>query len=726
MIITNIRIENFKCYAGDNTLNPGPRLNLLVGENGEGKTVFYDAILWLINGTQNQDLKEIVSAFAIKNNTDGKGSISVTIRGEDADKNKIKLSRSFQWSEINSILRKESPEKLRAYLTKPNGERETLKEQTAIQLFFPPELMKYSLFKGEGELRILENEDSLKNLVNLFSDARFFERVYDSTKTIQGALKTVVDRSVAKNNKAKIDLDRLQKAEAANDRKKASILNDMKDNGRQRENAEAIINDAENAIDKAEELKSTTDSIKAKKEEIERIKKIINAKPSLTNSLFDDLWILKDFEPIFMEFKSKVEEADVARRKIQSEFDIEQGRKQGIVEGISRLLDSQDTPLDINIPSQQVMEELIRDEHCKVCDTPAPKGSSQYEFMRRRLEKFLESQKPKNTIDIEVNQEQALKHTFIRELVSFNTVFSQKVLDMRELGIEIKESEEFLESRRNELSQLEAELDELEQERNNIVSQSDDSEETLSRKLKDHRGASRDLSDWKDHYRDLKEDLRKVEEEIAANQAKIDKLRDSSSGASTEKNNLNLINDALKIIEETKKTELSAFVQKLTKVSNDYYKRMNLDNFTGRISIELEGGQGLNPRINIFVITDERKMKAKHLNKSTETSVHLSVLFAVSKLAESSDLFERTPIFMDAPVSSFGETKSGQFLEVLSGLENQIFITSKDYTQIDDSGEISLSKPIHQIPGQNKFWLRLKRPFNDEQLSTLNTEIQTL
>ena len=297
---------------------------------------------------------------------------------------------------------------------------------------------------------------------------------------------------------------------------------------------------------------------------------------------------------------------------------------------------------------------------------------------------------------------------------------------MRELGIEIKESEEFLESRRNEVSQLEAGLDELEQERNNIVSQSDDSEETLSRKLKDHRGASRDLSDWKDDYRDLKEDLRKVDEEIAANQGKIDKLRDSSSGASKEKNNLNLINDALKIIEETKKTELSAFVQKLTKVSNDYYKRMNLDNFTGRISIQLEGGQGLNPRINIFVITDERKMKAKHLNRSTETSVHLSVLFAVSKLAESSDLFERTPIFMDAPVSSFGETKRGQFLKVLSELENQIFITSKDYTQIDVSGEISLSKPINQIPGQNKFWLRLKRPFNDEQLSTLNTEIQTL
>jgi len=346
--------------------------------------------------------------------------------------------------------------------------------------------------------------------------------------------------------------------------------------------------------------------------------------------------------------------------------------------------------------------------------------------MRGRLEKFLESQKPKSNRDIEANQEQALKHTFIRELISFNTIFSQKTLDMRELGIKIKESEKFLESRRNDLFQLESELDELEQERNNIVSQSDDSEETLSRKLKDHRGASNDLSDWKDDYRDLQGELRKIEEDISANQTKIDKLRDSSAGASTEKNNLTLINDALKIIEETKKKELLTFVQKLTEVSNDYYKRMNFDNFTGRISIELEDGKGLNPRINIFVITDERKMKAKHLNKSTETSVHLSVLFAVSKLAESSDLFERTPIFMDAPVSSFGETKRGQFLEVLSELENQIFITSKDYTQIDASGKISLSKPLNQIPGQNKFWLRLKRPFNDEQLSTLNTEIQTL
>lgn len=52
MIIKEIRIKNFRSYYGDNNrfeLSNG--LTLILGDNGDGKTTFFDALLWLFNTT---------------------------------------------------------------------------------------------------------------------------------------------------------------------------------------------------------------------------------------------------------------------------------------------------------------------------------------------------------------------------------------------------------------------------------------------------------------------------------------------------------------------------------------------------------------------------------------------------------------------------------------------------------------------------------------------------
>lgn len=52
MIIKEIRIKNFRSYYGDNNrfeLSNG--LTLILGDNGDGKTTFFDALQWLFNTT---------------------------------------------------------------------------------------------------------------------------------------------------------------------------------------------------------------------------------------------------------------------------------------------------------------------------------------------------------------------------------------------------------------------------------------------------------------------------------------------------------------------------------------------------------------------------------------------------------------------------------------------------------------------------------------------------
>ena len=49
MIINKIIIRNFRSYYGDNTFEFKDGLTLIIGDNGDGKTTFFEALEWLFN-----------------------------------------------------------------------------------------------------------------------------------------------------------------------------------------------------------------------------------------------------------------------------------------------------------------------------------------------------------------------------------------------------------------------------------------------------------------------------------------------------------------------------------------------------------------------------------------------------------------------------------------------------------------------------------------------------
>ena len=52
MIINSITMKNFQCYYGeheDNKFEFTDGLNLIIGNNGAGKSKFYDAFYWVLN-----------------------------------------------------------------------------------------------------------------------------------------------------------------------------------------------------------------------------------------------------------------------------------------------------------------------------------------------------------------------------------------------------------------------------------------------------------------------------------------------------------------------------------------------------------------------------------------------------------------------------------------------------------------------------------------------------
>jgi DNA sulfur modification protein DndD len=113
-------------------------------------------------------------------------------------------------------------------------------------------------------------------------------------------------------------------------------------------------------------------------------------------------------------------------------------------------------------------------------------------------------------------------------------------------------------------------------------------------------------------------------------------------------------------------------------------------------------------------------------NQSLVTSMHISILFAISELA-SEIKEENFPMIFDAPTSSFGENKTAQFLNLIYETENQKILLIKDFLNTDKATNmLSIKKEFENVRRDKAFWVKLERPFDPNNLKTINSQVITL
>lgn len=94
MIIKNIQIENYLCYYGINTFPFEDGLNIILGENNEGKTKFFEAVEWLFNG-KSDNVISLISAKRLNEISSGDAfRVSVTMNVKQYE-TECKITRSF-------------------------------------------------------------------------------------------------------------------------------------------------------------------------------------------------------------------------------------------------------------------------------------------------------------------------------------------------------------------------------------------------------------------------------------------------------------------------------------------------------------------------------------------------------------------------------------------------------------------------------------------------------
>ena len=490
MIIKKISIENYLCYCGVKEFELTDGLNIIIGENGEGKTKFFEALDWLFNGNDD-DLDLLVSAKALEEaEVDSSFRVKVSIVVEQYDETKI-IGKSFVVNKKKANECSTSNYMLEGVEENKYGERVQVDGKNLLDRIFPFQIRKYSMFKGEAELDIFKSDGALANLINLFSDAKHYEKYSEKSSFLRDkAEKAVEDSTKSDKNKEaaykKLEWDIKQ---LEDEKYKLSVhLNSTEEEIRK---IEGNLQAAGSYVKNATALDTINTRIKNLDERISDMHRKIDE--NYTTSLFDESWIAVNFVCIHHEFAEKVSQLSIERRKLQSEFDKLNGIKEGQRKARAELLNNA-VPLPDGIPSKAIMEEMLRDHICKVCNTEAPEGSKQYEFMIKRLEEYLKSQAYKEEKEEDTtNQEPLFKKDYTNRLVNLSVSHEDNLKNLRGVRTRIKELFEFNADRKKDIEDLNVQLEKEKAERDKILGNSSIAEEKLVDVLKNYNAWQDDL-----------------------------------------------------------------------------------------------------------------------------------------------------------------------------------------------------------------------------------------
>jgi DNA sulfur modification protein DndD len=715
MIIKKVVIENYLCYYGIKEFELSEGLNIILGENGEGKTKLFEAMEWLLNG-DHRNLELLVSAKAFAEAEYNEPlRTRVAIAFEHCGELKI-ITKSFLF-----IRKPDNEIEIANYSIEgieetKSGERVQVDGSRLLDYVFPAELRRYSMFKGEEQLNVFANDDALGILIKSFSRSRYFDKYVDKGTFLREKAEKAVDEASRRDRNSQIAYTRLENdiLKKENERQKTKIYIDSLTE--ELEKIEENIQEAEKYVDNAEALETISTRIKNLENQIRNKEAQIDE--NYTTSLFDESWILVNFLPLHKEFAKKINLLSKTRRELQSTYDKQRGVKEGKKLMKEELLHNL-IPLPIGVPSKSHMEEMIKDKVCKVCNTPAPPGSDPYLFMQQRLNEYLKSQEPTKKEDKD-DEKPLFKHDYIQRIFNLSVSHEDSLVALKQVKSKIEEWFEFNRDRKIELEELNEKLANEVAEREKVVGSSSLGAEKLTNVLKSYNGWQRDKLSRQKDLKDYESDLIDIEAALQSLKDEKDKI-DIKTANTFLINTRAILRDIEKIFKDTKDRKFDEFISLLQDRSNKIFERINPESFTGTIAFKKKGDKS---KVQIELQEDGKTFYKP--NQSLATSMHIAILFAISELA-SEYREESYPMIFDAPTSSFGETKTSEFLNLIYETGNQKILLLKDFLVTDEkTKQLSVKPAFSNVKRHKAFWIKLERPFDRKVLKTLNTEIVNL
>ena len=679
MIIKEIRIKNFRSYYGDkNIFQFSNGLTLILGDNGDGKTTFFDALQWLLNTTIDKgNIDHMSEMRKSKMEIGDQDEVSVSMLFEHNGEKTVE--KSFTVERISEESFRVGPLVYRGYET-TGPERVQVSGKRLIDNCYDAFIQRFSMFKGESELNVFENATALKDLVDKFSDIKKFDDLVEYTTSFEGKANAAYlkemrsDKKVANEAKAlELQISRLA---GEIDTKKG----DIKDKNTSLEVYSKRLDELEENQETSERYKNLQSRLKSKEEKQKKLKAQISS-VDYNHALLDKMWILCAFPDVLQEFKQKCSALSKEKRKLEKDDErrkaIELGKLEAVKE-IQGALSNGAPELPWYLPDQETMEEMLHDHICKICGRTAEEGTAAYNFMLQKLEEYkrhisLEAAKKSQKKAIE--EKELFKHSNIESLHNLSISLSgSNESQISGLVGEIRDRFELVERLSQDLKDVEQDIQDTINEKSRLLIQAGNvSEAVLEKDFNDIKGLFEQKGRAEIRLTELKGELDELEKKMSELQKQMDALNPDSSQVKVYRDVHRVLEEIAKAFTVAKKENLRRFLADMEEKANSYLVQLSASDFHGEIRLRQTADDSTEIRLYSSNGTEIKKPSGSQL-----TVMYISVLFAISDFTqEKRD--EDYPLVFDAATSSFGDSKEENFYNVIDTLQKQCIIVTKDF-----------------------------------------------
>lgn len=719
MIIKKIVITNFRSYYGENTFELSKGLTLIIGGNGDGKTTFFEALEWLLN--TSLEIKELSNVSEMRKSELAIGEVdtmSVSMLFEHNGEKEVTKSLTFEkMSDGNCKVTNYS---FRGYET-DGAERMLRTGKSLIDSCFDSYIRRYCLFKGESQLNVFNEPTALKTLVDKFSDIRKFEDFVEVASDLEQKSETAYTKECKSDTKVAKRVGELQRRKEELEGKISELRRDIKKQEEVASTYQLKLDDLEKHQATSERYQEIKDRLKTKNEKLSRLKSSILV--NYNAGLLDNFWILSPYTQIFKEFQKKVSALSKEKR-LQNDQDIATKAaakaKKEVVDEIASFANGK-SKLPWYLPDEQTMREMLDDEICKVCGRPALRGTEEYKFMEGKLHEYIRHMQEEADIKAEELKEKPLfEGRAIEDLHAMSISFGgTTAMEIAKKYQEVKDLIEFVDDRKKDIAIVEAEIQEIEDEKSRLLIQANGiSENMLDKNFNDIKGyfeqrnrAEQRISDYKAEMKDYQNDLERVRQEF-------DSLEPSSGMAKVYGKVHTLLDKVMKAFINAKKENLRRFLASLSEKTNEYFKLLNENDFRGEIRIR----QTANDSAEIRLFSSNGTY-IKDPGGAQETTMYMSLLFAISDLTTLKKE-EDYPLIFDAPTSSFEDFKENVFYNIIDKIDKQCIIVTKDLLEVDKkTGHKTLNTEKIESMTCSVYRIEKKAGYDQEDLSTIRTII---
>lgn len=720
MIIKDIIIKNFRSYYGENKFEFSNGLTLIIGDNGDGKTTFFDALQWLFATMVENNSIDNASEMRKSKLEVGESDEVYVAMTFDHDGEKC-IEKSFTFERVSDTSFSTSKITFRGYENTGSG-RDVVNGKDLMNRCFDAFIQRFSMFKGESTLNVFQNTAALKELVDKFSDVRKFDELVDlsanfETKSNAAYVKECKsDKKIS--NEAKTLENQLQR-----------IADDISNKKKDIKEKEDSITLYSTKLDELANNKETTEKYNEISVRIKNLnEKAIKMRASLSmvdknTALLDKQWILCAFPSILAEFKKKGQLLSKEKRIQEKTFLEKRAKEVGKLETLNEvrgMLANGVAELPWYLPNQETMEEMIHDHVCKVCGSPAPEGSPAYEFMVNKLKEY------KKHIDDKLKLEAAKAK--IEQMPLFT---SEYVEEIHNLGISLGGSVEeevvqiatdiedrlFMEARlQDELKEVMNKIQDAEDDKARLLIQAGNvSEELLQKNFNDVKGMFEQKGRAEQRLVDLKRDLEDLKMQEVEMRKTFDELNPQNSLVKVYRDVHKVFEEVAKAFKNAKKENLRRFLAALEECANRYLTKLSAQDFHGEIRLCQTVEEST--EIRLF---SSNGTEIKNPSGSQETVMYMSVLFAISDFTDQKR-DENYPLIFDAATSSFGDSKEEGFYNVIDKLNKQCIIVTKDFIT---KGQLRLSEINKLTCGV----YRIKKAdnFDSKNMATIRTLVEKI